>query len=268
MHETFFSWFSKFSMISRAWGTLHKILGRRRSIKIVIFIRACWWSFKAAALNPLYTIGFFLLVWYNILGKVHCTYLGMSGYNLKKKCILFPEDLFYLYKQCRPWCSIMLHFIWVFTVCKSTSLGVSRIQAVETFFFKQNMCLLVLMLCIPVNNFIVMLRRFPVILGWTSNKHRLKCLAPGHQEVTLMIKQMWQTESWTNKKQHVLAFSGSYESKNKLICSPCGPWDNGSTIKAPLCRFDLLVLIDLILYVPVNDFFSSVGKGLPGLNQY
>ena len=28
-------------------------------------------------------------------------------------------------------CSIMLHFIWVFTVCKSTHLGVSQIQRVK-----------------------------------------------------------------------------------------------------------------------------------------
>ena len=27
-------------------------------------------------------------------------------------------------------CSIMLHFIWVFTICQSTSLGVSSIQRV------------------------------------------------------------------------------------------------------------------------------------------
>ena len=29
----------------------------------------------------------------------------------------------------------MLHFIWVFTVCKSTCLGVSRIQRVNVNFF-------------------------------------------------------------------------------------------------------------------------------------
>ena len=29
-------------------------------------------------------------------------------------------------------CSIMLHFIWVFTVCQSTSLGVSRTERVST----------------------------------------------------------------------------------------------------------------------------------------
>ena len=29
-------------------------------------------------------------------------------------------------------CSIMLHFIWAFTVCKSTCLGVSRIQRVDS----------------------------------------------------------------------------------------------------------------------------------------
>ena len=51
--------------------------------------------------NPLYTNGFFSLVC-NKLGTVHCTYLGVSGYASKKKCILLYEDLFYLYKQCRP----------------------------------------------------------------------------------------------------------------------------------------------------------------------
>ena len=31
-------------------------------------------------------------------------------------------------------CSIMLHFIWVFTVCKSTYLGVSPIQRIKIDF--------------------------------------------------------------------------------------------------------------------------------------
>ena len=35
-------------------------------------------------INPLYTNDFFLLVWYNKLGLVHCTYLGVSGYNFQK----------------------------------------------------------------------------------------------------------------------------------------------------------------------------------------
>ena len=30
-------------------------------------------------------------------------------------------------------CSIMLHFIWFFTVCKSTRLGVSSIQRVKEY---------------------------------------------------------------------------------------------------------------------------------------
>ena len=45
-------------------------------------------------MNPLYTNGFFLLVCYNELGIVHCTYLGVSGYNFQKKYILLSEDLF------------------------------------------------------------------------------------------------------------------------------------------------------------------------------
>ena len=30
----------------------------------------------------------------NKLEIVHCTYIGVSGYNLKKNCILLSEDLF------------------------------------------------------------------------------------------------------------------------------------------------------------------------------
>ena len=35
----------------------------------------------AFCVSPLYINGFFFLVWYNKLGIVHCTYLGVSGYN-------------------------------------------------------------------------------------------------------------------------------------------------------------------------------------------
>ena len=38
---------------------------------------------KKNSFNLLNTNRLFLLVWYNKLG-VHCTYLGVSGYNLKK----------------------------------------------------------------------------------------------------------------------------------------------------------------------------------------
>ena len=35
-------------------------------------------------INPLYTNGFFLLVLNYKIGIVHCTYLGVSGYNFRK----------------------------------------------------------------------------------------------------------------------------------------------------------------------------------------
>ena len=35
----------------------------------------------------MYTNGVFLLVSYNKLGIVHCTYLGVSGYNFKKNIL-------------------------------------------------------------------------------------------------------------------------------------------------------------------------------------
>ena len=71
--------------------------------------------------NPLYTNAFFLLVWYNKLGIVHCTYLGESGYIFKKQ-IIFCLKLFFIFtNSVDP--DEMQHyaaFIWVFTVCKST----------------------------------------------------------------------------------------------------------------------------------------------------
>ena len=44
-------------------------------------------------------------------------------------------------------------------------------------------CLFVLILYVPVNNFLVMLGW--VFLGWTSTKQRIKCLDQGHNAVPL-----------------------------------------------------------------------------------
>ena len=47
--------------------------------------------------------------------------------------------------------------------------------------------LIVLMLYIPVNYFSAMPGRFPVFLGWSSTKQQIKCLAQGHNTVTLFF---------------------------------------------------------------------------------
>ena len=53
----------------------------------------------------------------------------LHNYDLFKsmKFVLNSQKVLALVK-----CSIMLHFIWVFTVCKSTRLGLSRIQRVNS----------------------------------------------------------------------------------------------------------------------------------------
>ena len=66
--------------------------------------------------------------WYDKLGIVHCTFLGVSGYNLNIYCL---RTLFYLNKQCRPDKMPNFAFIWVFTVCKSTHLEGSAILRVK-----------------------------------------------------------------------------------------------------------------------------------------
>ena len=66
----------------------------------------------------------------------------------------------------------------------------------NTFYVKKSACflsvgliltfdyLLVLMLCIPVNNFSVILGQSSVFLGGTSTKQWIKCLAQRHNIVT------------------------------------------------------------------------------------
>ena len=84
---------------------------------------------------------FFLLVWYNKLGIVHCTYLGMSDCQviiLKKILYSFVWRSFLPWQTVytlMKWC-IMQRFIWVFTVCKSTCYGVSLIQRVNCCWMK------------------------------------------------------------------------------------------------------------------------------------
>ena len=68
-------------------------------------------------------------------------------------------------------------------LCEQSSLGA---HCLFTF-----LCLLlVLMLYISVNNFSIMSGHFPVFLGGTSAKQRIKCLDQGHNIVPLVyLKQ-------------------------------------------------------------------------------
>ena len=71
---------------------------RRRMINICIHtdikVQTTRMAFTIIYFNPLYTHRLFLLVSYNILGIVHCTYLGVSGYNIQNILYSLSEDLF------------------------------------------------------------------------------------------------------------------------------------------------------------------------------
>ena len=45
------------------------------------------------------TYGFFLLVWCNKLGMVHCIYRGVTGYNFKRKLCLLLFRLLFLFSN-------------------------------------------------------------------------------------------------------------------------------------------------------------------------
>ena len=74
--------------------------------------------------NPLYTNGYFLLVWYNTLGD--SPLYTSRGIGLYKKMHFFCLKIFFtLTNSVDP--DEMSHFFWVFTVCKSTCIWVSYI---------------------------------------------------------------------------------------------------------------------------------------------
>ena len=79
-------------------------------------------------LNHLYSNGFFLLIWYNKLGIIHCTYLGVSGYNLIFFLLFCLKIFFTCTKSVDP--DEMPHHaeFHLGRHCRSTHLGVSRIQ--------------------------------------------------------------------------------------------------------------------------------------------
>ena len=60
-----------------------------------------------------------------------------------------------------------------------------------------NMFFVVLVLYIPVDNFLVMLGQFPVFLGWTSTKQQIKCLVQGHNTVTLPVVSLELATLWS-----------------------------------------------------------------------
>ena len=68
------------------------------SLSALIHFLSIWFKVSRSIhdnTNPLYTNGFFLLVWYNKLGIIHCTYLGVSGYNFQKIIVYYCLKLFF-----------------------------------------------------------------------------------------------------------------------------------------------------------------------------
>ena len=81
-------------------------------------------------INHLNSNGFFPLVGCNNIGIFHHTHIVESGYKLKKNIVFFYVMIFVTFTNSvdPDKCSNMLHFISVFTVCKSTRLWASSIQ--------------------------------------------------------------------------------------------------------------------------------------------
>ena len=63
------------------------------------------------------------------LGMFHCIYFGVIVYNLQILLLLSLKIVFVLANSVDN--DKMSHFIWVFTVCKSSYFGVTIIQRVK-----------------------------------------------------------------------------------------------------------------------------------------
>ena len=81
-----------------------------------LYFQWCRWIW---GFDPWYTNGLFLLFWYNKLGIVHCTYLGVSAYNFQNNIVYFClKILFTLTNSVDPdeMQRNASNFIWVFTI--------------------------------------------------------------------------------------------------------------------------------------------------------
>ena len=77
--------------------------------------------------------------WFDTIkhGIFHYTYLGVSGYNFQKDCIILPKDLFFTFTNYVD-SDDMQHyaaFHLSLYVCKSTHFGGSRIQRFKLSLF-------------------------------------------------------------------------------------------------------------------------------------
>ena len=157
-------------------------------------------------------------------------------------------------------------------------------------------CLLDLTLYVPVNDFSDMSWR--VFLGWTSTKQGLMCLAKGHNSVTLV--RLEPTTPWVESstlpqsslKKWIMLKRDNFTKEllendhfmvifQYFLCKTSWNKNLGATtwlcyIQIPVIMRNVIkwlhciyfCLFHLTLYVPVNNFFSYVRTGLPGLNQY
>ena len=101
---------------------------------------------------------------------------GVTSYFKKKYCIFCLRTFLPLQTvMSQMKFSIMLHFIWDFTVCKSTPFGASQVQRVKVLIC----CFVWFDSLRPINSLSVKQGR--VFLGWTSTKLGLMCLAQGPQ---------------------------------------------------------------------------------------
>ena len=64
---------------------------------------------------------------------VHCTYLGVSGYNFQKNIVFFCLKIFFIFTNSVDPDEMQRYaaFYLVFTVCKYTCVGASGIQRVQ-----------------------------------------------------------------------------------------------------------------------------------------
>ena len=142
-------------------------------------------------------------------------------------------------------------------------------------------CLFVLMLYVPVNNFSVMLGPFPVFLGWTSTKQRIKCLAQWHNTVPPDKSVSQKIIFFISQPKHMFNLMGKKINHNFtlnfLLDRPYDPWwvsnlwpfnPMSNTLPTEPLRSYVLFVCLIWFFTSHQQSFSYKGTGLPGLNQY
>ena len=211
--------------------------------------------------------------WYHKYGIVHFVFKWVASHHLYKMMYFCSWRLFFLGKQCKTLikCRLMQHFIWVFTVLKSTCLLVSKkvrvtykkhLNDIDKHTFDKNTNILKSKKILTIFA-LQYLRIFTHILKNQRSNHLFKYLYIFCDSNEIyFVKILFQTSrNWNQNKAIMLrSFEPWHEISNNVVCATSKGSDQPAhthrLIRAFASRLNILWLISYWL----KKIWSNLAK--------